>query len=122
MQCRGNLSKAGAAFAATGYHQKINQFKIKIAKKACYSDCAMLCGVSWATLQTSIKITLCMIFSQAMLSEGSWATLRKAFTCVILSQEYLDNIEQDFSCAVLSEVFWTTLHKGFTCAMMSQEN
>ena len=27
-----------AAFAATGYHQKITQFKIKISKKWCYSD------------------------------------------------------------------------------------
>ena len=88
MQCRGNLSNAGAAFAATGYHQKINQFKIKIAKKACYSDCTMLCGVSLATLRRSIKITLYIIFSWAMLPEASWTTLNKVFTCVILSQEY----------------------------------
>ena len=41
-----------------------------------------------------------------------------------LSQEYNNNIEQDFSCAILSGASWTTLCKVFsvTCAMLSQEN
>ena len=38
MQCRGNLCSVGAVFAATGYYEKINRFKIKIAEKLCYSD------------------------------------------------------------------------------------
>ena len=32
-QCSGNLFNVGAAFAPTGYYQKINRFKIKIPKK-----------------------------------------------------------------------------------------
>ena len=33
MQCRLNLSNLGVAFAATGYYQKINRSKVKIAEK-----------------------------------------------------------------------------------------
>ena len=38
VQCRENLCNFGAAFAATGYYQKFNRFKINIAEKWCYSD------------------------------------------------------------------------------------
>ena len=41
MQCRENLWNVGAAFAATGYCQNINWFKIKIAEKGCYSKIAL---------------------------------------------------------------------------------
>ena len=50
VQCQENLCNVGAAFAATSYCQNINWFKIKIAKKWCYSDIALgffLCNIVW---------------------------------------------------------------------------
>ena len=50
VQCQQNLSNVSVAFAATGYCQKINWSKIKIAKKWHYSDwtfsCAFMSGVT----------------------------------------------------------------------------
>ena len=41
-----------------------------------------------------------------MLSGASWTILHKVFTCAVLSQEYKDNIEQDF---FLCNVVWSQL-------------
>ena len=46
------------------------------------------------------------VFSYAILCGVSWATLHKAFACAMLSQEYFDNIEQDF---FLCNVVWNLL-------------
>ena len=55
-----------------------------------------------------IKTTLNRMFSWAMLSGASRTTLHRVCTCVILSQEYKDNIEQDF---FLCNVVWSLLGK-----------
>ena len=124
VQCRENLCNVGAAFAATGYYQNINRFKIKIAKKWCYSyDIALgfflgntaqgfcLCNVVPRVLQN--YWTGCF-HVRAMLSGASWTTLHKVFTCAMLSKEYYNIIEQDFSRAMLSGASWTTWHKVFS--------
>ena len=41
-----------------------------------------------------------------MLSEASWTTLHKDFTCAMLSQEYYDNIEEQF---FLYSIAWSLL-------------
>ena len=99
----------------------------------------------------SIMTTLNRNFSCAMLSGTSWATLHTVFTCAMLTQGYLDNIEQNFclealgqhctrllpvqycrkrikatlniifSCVMLSVASRTTLPRGFTCAILSQK-
>ena len=38
VQCQENVCNVGGAFVAADYHQKIKRFKVKIAKKWCYSD------------------------------------------------------------------------------------
>ena len=57
-----------------------------------------------------------------MMSGASWTTLHKDFTCAMLSQEYLNNIEQEF---FLFKVVWSLLDNiaqgHSTCAMLSQE-
>ena len=103
MQCRGNLCSVGAVFAATGYYEKINRFKIKIAEKLCYSDdigffpvqcCLESLGqhcTEFLPVQccpNSITTLLNRIFSCEMFSGGSWTTLHKVFTCAMLSQKY----------------------------------
>ena len=144
-----NLCNIGAAFAATSYYQRNNQFKIKIAGKWCYSDNIGFLPVQCCPI--SIKTTLNRIFSCVMFSGGSRTTLHKIFTCAILSQKYSDNIEpvqccfepigqhctrflpvqccpksikttsnRNFSCVMLSRDNWITLYKVFTCAMLSQ--
>ena len=35
VQCQENLCNVGVSFEATGYYQKINRSKIKIAEKVC---------------------------------------------------------------------------------------
>ena len=48
-----------------------------------------------------------------MLSGASWTTLHKVFTCVIMSQEYQDNIELDlFLCIFVWRVF-DNIAQGF---------
>ena len=91
-----NLCNIGAAFAATSYYQRNNQFKIKIAGKWCYSDNIGFLPVQCCPI--SIKTTLNRIFSCVMFSGGSWTTLNKVFTC-----------------AMLSHSPWTTLHRKVIC-------
>ena len=89
----------------------------------------------------SIKTTLHRVFSCALLSGASRTTLIRVFTSVMLFQEYLDNITQDFflcnivlsiksikktlnrffSCAQLSRASRTTWHRIFTCVILSQK-
>ena len=64
-------------------------------------------------------MTLYWIILCAMLSGASCATLRRIFTCVMLSQEYYDNIAQDVF--MLPGASRATLHRAFTCAMLPQE-
>ena len=66
VQSQESLYNVGTAFAATGYYQKINRSKTKIAEKWCYADdnalaCTILSGVSWVTLH--------MVFTCVMLSQ-----------------------------------------------------
>ena len=66
VQCQGNFCNVGAAFAATGYHQKINWFKIKIAKGWCCTDVIalgfFLCNVVWSLLgNTAQGFYLCNV-------------------------------------------------------------
>ena len=66
VQYRGNSCNVGAAFATTGYYQKINRYKIKIAEKWCCSDdnaigfC--LCNVVWSLLgNIALGFYLCSV-------------------------------------------------------------
>ena len=94
VKCRENLCNAGAAFAATGYYQKINRFKIKIAEKSCYSDDIGFFPVlssleSLGQYYTEFLPAQCCpkgittflnrIFSCEMFPGGSWKTLHKFF-------------------------------------------
>ena len=59
--------------------------------------------------------------SCAMLSGVSRVTLHRFFTCAMLSQDYYDNIEQNF---FMYNVVWSLLDnivEGFTSEMLSQE-
>ena len=88
VQCRGNLCNIGATFEATGSYQKINRFKIKIAKKGCCSE------------NNTVSF-----FLQNFLS--SLLALHRDFSSAMLSQqEYWDNIEQFF---LLCNVAWSLL-------------
>ena len=56
-----------------------------------------------------------------MLSGVSRVPLHRFSTCAVLSQEYYDNIEQDF---FMYNFVWSLLDnivQGFTCAMLSQD-
>ena len=56
----------------------------------------------------SIKTILHRIFSYALLHGTSRILLHKVLTCAKLSQEYWDNISEDFSYAMLSGASRTT--------------
>ena len=62
----------------------------------------------------SIKTTLNSLFSSAMLSRVSRATLQ------CCPKDIKPTLSRNFSCAMLSRVFWSTLHKNFTTAKLSQ--
>ena len=101
VQCQEKLCSVSAPFAAPGYCQNINRFKIKIAEKWCYSDIApgfFLCSVVWSLLDNipqdfflvqccpkCITTILNRILPCAMLSGASWTTLHNVFTCAMLS-------------------------------------
>ena len=69
----------------------------------------------------SIKARLHRIFFNAKLSGASRTTLHRVFTCVMLCQEYQDNIKQDFCYTMLSGATQMTFHRILTCAMLCQE-
>ena len=136
VQCRENLCSVGAVFAATGYYQKINRFKIKIAEKWCYSD-----DIGFFPVQCcpkSITTLLNRIFSCGMFSQGFYLynvvpkVLRQHWTGFFPLQCCLEPIEQHckkflpvqcfpksikttlnsiFSCEKFSRVSRTTLHR-----------
>ena len=92
-QCSGNLLNVGAAFAPTGYYQKINRFKIKIPKKWCCSDDnALSFIVQWclSLLDITQAFYLCNIVPRV---------LRQHWT--------------GFFCALLSGASRTTLHREY---------
>ena len=106
VQCWENMCSVAAAFAAAGYHQKINPFKIKIPEKWCYSDDTALAFFVQYCLGSlgqhctrflsvqgclkSITKLLNKIFSCAMLFGVSSVTLHRIFVSTILSQEYYE--------------------------------
>ena len=97
------LCNVGKIFAATGYYQRINLFKIKIAKNI-------------------IQTTLHWIFSCAMLSGASWETLHRVFVCAVLSQKYYDFIEQDFfMCSVVWNLLDNTALGIYLCKVAPRE-
>ena len=67
LQCRETLCNVAMALAATGYDQKINRSRAKIAEMQCCSDGNPL--------------------TYAILFEVSWVTLHRVFAFIILSQE-----------------------------------
>ena len=104
----------GALFVATGYYQKTNRFKIKIAVKWFCSVnidqdflSAILPGSSWTTLQSflllqcypeSIKTILNRIFSCAIFSGASWTTLEplgQGFYQLNVGQWLTDNFYEE---------------------------
>ena len=95
VQCRGSLCNVGA----TGYYQKVNWSKIKIAENCCSDDSSLsffLCYVVWILLGNITQgFYLCNVVPYydnisacAMLPGASWSTLHKVFTCSMLFQEY----------------------------------
>ena len=94
VQCRGSLCNVVTTFGATGYYQKINRSKIKIAEKDVAQktihlpfSCRIFYGVpgyytghlAVKYCPSSIKTTLNSSFSSAMLSRATWTTLYKDF-------------------------------------------
>ena len=69
----------------------------------------------------SIKTTLKMTLSYAMLSGTSWATLHRVLTCSMLTQEYSENIALELFSAILSRASRATLHRDLTCTFLSKE-
>ena len=56
-----------------------------------------LTGSKYKSSKSDVIQTLHWIFPYAMLSGVSWAALYRIFTSAMLSQEYYDNVQQDFS-------------------------
>ena len=89
-----NLCNVGIAFAATGYYQKINQFKMKIAKKWCYSD-----DIGFFPVQCYLKSLEqhCTEFLSVQCCPKSITTLlNRIFSCENVFWRLLDNIAQGF--------------------------
>ena len=145
-----NLCNVGAVFASTGYYQKINRSKIKIAEKRCCSDDNalgfFLCNVVWRQYDycllsggnmgqyctgflpvqrcpKSIKSTLNSIFVFPV--QCCLEPLGQYSTKFLHGQYCPKSIKtilnKIFSCALLSGASRTKLHRVFTCAMLSQE-
>ena len=137
VQCWENMCNVGGAFAAAGYYQKINQFKIKIAKKWCYSDDIgffFLCNIVWSLLGNVAQcFCLCNVvrifhvkcFLEALghctrflpvqcCPKSIKTTSNRIYSWVMFSGGSWTN------CTMLPRANWTTLHKVFTCAMLSQ--
>ena len=133
------LCNVGVAFAATGYYQKINQFKIKTAEKWCYSgdialdfSYAILPGVSWTTLHRiftcvtcclkSIKTTSNKIFTFQCCLEALGKHCTKHLPVQCCPKRIKKTLNKLFSCAMLYGVPETTLSRvQCTCAVLSQE-
>ena len=77
----------------------------------------------------STKTTLNRFFSYAMLPGACCTVLHRALTCSMLTQEYWENIAQEFFLGQHYIEFWpvhcypekfkTTLNRTFSCALLS---
>ena len=95
MQCQGDLCNVGTVFAATGYFKKTNQFKIKIAKKWCYSDDIALGFFLWNFVWSFLSniaqgFCLCNVVSRIL-----WHYWTEFFMCNVV-WSLMDNIAQGF--------------------------
>ena len=92
-------------------------------------SCAMLSGVSWATLHRFFTNVVPRVLRQhwtgflssAMFPGVSRTTLHRIFPVQCCRRSIKTTLHMLFSCAILSGGSWTTLNKVFTSAMLSQE-
>ena len=133
-QCRENLCNAGAAFAATGYYQKINRFKIKFAEKWCYSDDIGFFPVQCCLEslgQHCTEFLLCNVVPRVLRHYWTGFFHVKCFL-EVLGQHYTrflpvqccpkaikTILNRIYSWVMFSGGSWSTLHKVFTFAMLT---
>ena len=89
---------------ATGYYQKINQSKIKITEKGCYSENNTLTFSEEFLMESPGHYT--GLLAVQCCSNSIKTTLSNAFSCAMLSQEYWNNIEK---LLFLRNVVWSLL-------------
>ena len=138
VQCRGSLCNVVTTFGATGYNQKINRSKIKIAEKDVAQktihlpfSCRIFYGVpgyytghlAVKYCPSSIKTTLNSSFFQCYVVSSHLDNIVQGFCLPVqcCPKSIKTKLNKNFSCATLSRASWTTLDKDFTCAMLSQE-
>ena len=129
----GKFVQVGAAFAAAGYYQKINRFKIKIAEKWFRSDDMgfFLCNVVWSLLgNIAWSFCVCNVLPRVLRHYWTGFVHVKCFLEALgqhcarflpvqcCPKTIKTTLNMIYSWVMFCGGSWTTFHKIFTCVML----